>query len=329
MWESLFISTVNLFTIGKRGSQVVRANNTPGPSRRSCTFYVRDHTTGIRFLVDTGTEVSVILVKLVREKRTPTSIQLQAVVHSPIPTFGLEIPYFELGIPSYIPVDFCRSEVTNPYFRNGFFAPLRTLSRRKARTISRQHYRPHCAWYSHLIPVNQSCCLPAFNQPLRKKAMNQFYRSPLMTEWSYATELFPYSTKTREAARYQAKTCSTFFLHQKQTKGKVLLHKLNTGQAGQNNNNNNNNIVSSFAYYSIWIINLYFKVIQVLFLFCWGNYLRGIRTTSKLCFIHPIHLAISPTTWIHFVYIWSSWSLVNTLVLSNLTYISTQRFYLP
>ena len=40
---------------------------------------------------------------------------------------------------------------------------------------------------------------------------------------------------------------------------------------------NNNNIVSSLAHYSSWIINLYFKVIQVLVLFCSGNYLRGNR----------------------------------------------------
>ena len=43
---------------------------------------------------------------------------------------------------------------------------------------------------------------------------------------------------------------------------------------GENNNNhidennNNNNIVSSLVQYSSWIINLYYKVIQVLFLFC-------------------------------------------------------------
>ena len=91
-----------------------------------------------------------------------------------------------------------------------------------------------------------------------------------MTEWSYATELFLYSTKIWEVSRRQAKTYSPFFLHQRQTKGKVLLQKLSTGQAGENNNNNKDkhHIVSSFAYYSIWIINLYFEVTQVLFLFC-------------------------------------------------------------
>ena len=117
--------------------------------------------------------------------------------------------------------------------------------------------------------------------------MNQFYSSPLMTERSYATELFPYSTKTWEAPDCPTKTCSYFSLHQRQTKGEVLLLKLNTGHAGNNNNNNhigennnnnnnnhigensnNNNIMSFLAHYSSWIINFYFKVIQVLFLFC-------------------------------------------------------------
>ena len=74
--------------------------------------------------------------------------------------------------------------------------------------------------------------------------------------------------KTYEVPRCQAKTYYPFFLHQRQTKRKVLQQKLNTGQVGENNNNNNNNhIVSSFAYYSIWIINLYFKAIQVFFCF--------------------------------------------------------------
>ena len=84
----------------------------------------------------------------------------------PYPNIRREIPYFELGISSYIPVDFCRSEVTN-CFRRGFFAPLWPLSRRKTRTISRQHYKLHCAWYSHLIADNQPCCLPVYNQPVR------------------------------------------------------------------------------------------------------------------------------------------------------------------
>ena len=121
-----------------------------------------------------------------------------------------------------------------------------------------------------------------------------------MTERSYATELIPYSTKTWEAPGCQTKTYSHFSLHQRQTKGKVLLQKLNTGHAGENNNNNhigennnnigennnnnnnhiggnnNNNIVSFLAQYSCWIINLYFKVIQVCFFFVFCFFVREI-----------------------------------------------------
>ena len=46
--------------------------------------------------------------------------------------------------------------------------------------------------------------------------------------------------------------------------------------------------------YSSSIINLYFKVIQVLVLFCEGNYLQGTRTAYKLYFIPATHLAIYP-----------------------------------
>ena len=47
----------------------------------------------------------------------------------------------------------------------------------------------------------------------------------------------------------------------------------NNNNIGENNNNNhidenNNNIVISLVQYSSWIINLYFKVIQVLVWFC-------------------------------------------------------------
>ena len=50
-------------------------------------------------------------------------------------------------------------------------------------------------------------------------------------------------------------------------------------------------------------INLYFKVIQVLVLFCYGNYLQGTRTASKLYFILSTHLAIFPTSLMSSIYI--------------------------
>ena len=56
------------------------------------------------------------------------------------------------------------------------------------------------------------------------------------------------------------------------SKGENHHNNNHIGESNSNNNligeNNNNNIVSSLVQYSSWIINLYFKVIQVLFLLC-------------------------------------------------------------
>ena len=125
----------------------------------------------------------------------------------PYPNIRQEIPYFEPGIPSHIPVDFCRHEVTNPYFRSGFFAPLRPLSRRKTMTISRHHYKPHCAWYSHPIVVNQPCCLPVYNQRVRGHLRAVLWHHPTCVSrqphetWccsSYSDKIFTCRSSTQE-----------------------------------------------------------------------------------------------------------------------------------
>ena len=94
--------------------------------------------------------------------------------------------------------------------------------------------------------------------------------SPLLTEKRLATELFPYTTKTWEALSSLATTYYPFFSHQRQRKWNLRLEKLNTEKASENNN-----IVNSFAYYSIWIINFYFKVIHVFFCFVWEIFSRN------------------------------------------------------
>ena len=85
-------------------------------------------------------------------------------------------------------------------------------------------------------------------------------------------------------------------------KWSLLLQKLNNQQASEHNNNINYtdrtffNIVSFFVYYSIWIINLYSKVIQVFFLL--GKLFARNTHNPKFCFIHPTHLATSPTDYL-------------------------------
>ena len=78
-----------LLLVGKRQGQVLMATSTPGlpPSR---LFFVADRCSGLRFLVDTGAEVSVLPVSRLSRPPPPTGHSLQAVNNSSIATFGAE-----------------------------------------------------------------------------------------------------------------------------------------------------------------------------------------------------------------------------------------------
>ena len=73
--------------VGKRSGQPLTATSDTGlqPSR---LFYVTDKTTGFRFLVDTGAEVSVIPPSPADRKHRQDSFTLQAVNHTSIATYG-------------------------------------------------------------------------------------------------------------------------------------------------------------------------------------------------------------------------------------------------
>lgn len=72
---------------GKRPGQPLTATSVAGliPSR---LFFVTDRTTGLRFLVDTGAEVSVIPPSSADRKHRQDSLTLQAVNNTPIATYG-------------------------------------------------------------------------------------------------------------------------------------------------------------------------------------------------------------------------------------------------
>ena len=55
------------------------------PSR---LFYVTDSLTGLRFLVDTGAEISVVPSSALDRKHHKDSFSLQAVNNTPIATYG-------------------------------------------------------------------------------------------------------------------------------------------------------------------------------------------------------------------------------------------------
>lgn len=87
-----------LNTAGKRLHQELNATEIPGSENKSRLFFVTDRVTGTRFLVDTGAEVSILPFSSTSRNRKESSIQLQAVNHSPIPTYGEQSMTLDLGL---------------------------------------------------------------------------------------------------------------------------------------------------------------------------------------------------------------------------------------
>ena len=85
-----------LFILGKQSGQHIEATDVAGlqPCR---LFYVTDHSSGIRFLVDTGAQVSVI-PPLTFDKNSPSTLTLQAVDNTTIHTYGTRSLTLNLGL---------------------------------------------------------------------------------------------------------------------------------------------------------------------------------------------------------------------------------------
>ena len=83
--------------LGKLSSQTLAATSDTGSNPNSrLLFYVTDAHTHTRFLVDTGSEVSVIPSTSL--KRTPDKLTLTAVNATPISTFGKQSLTLNLGL---------------------------------------------------------------------------------------------------------------------------------------------------------------------------------------------------------------------------------------
>ena len=89
-------TTVHAF--GKRPGQSLAATSATGPTRSSRLFFIKDHTSGEKFLVDTGAEVSVLPPSGPPSSRQPTGYSLQAANHSSIATYGTRSLTLDLGL---------------------------------------------------------------------------------------------------------------------------------------------------------------------------------------------------------------------------------------
>ena len=86
-----------LFLVGKRFGQSLAATSAPDPLP-SRLFYVTDCNSGLRFLVDTGAEASVIPPARTDRKHQQDGPGLQAVNVTPIATYGRRSLTLDLGL---------------------------------------------------------------------------------------------------------------------------------------------------------------------------------------------------------------------------------------
>ena len=77
-------------------------------------FYLTDCSSGLRFLVDTGAEVSVIPPSRIDRKHQQSNLSLQAINNTSIPTFGNHSLTLDLGPRRSFCWVFIIAEVKNP-----------------------------------------------------------------------------------------------------------------------------------------------------------------------------------------------------------------------
>ena len=85
------------------------------PGHRPCRlFYITDCTNGLRFLVDTGAEVSVIPPSPTDRKHHESNLSLQAVNNTLITTYGNRLLSLNIGLCRTFQWVFIIADVKNP-----------------------------------------------------------------------------------------------------------------------------------------------------------------------------------------------------------------------
>ena len=97
----------------KPSGRTLAATGVPGPTH-SRLFHVTDKVTGTRFLVDTGSEVSVLPPSFTDRKHPPDKLTLTAVNHTPISTYGTRSLTLNLGLRRSFPWIFIIADVQKP-----------------------------------------------------------------------------------------------------------------------------------------------------------------------------------------------------------------------
>ncbi len=119
--------------LGKLSGRTLVATSVTGPPY-SRLFFVSDAHTNTRFLVDTGSEVSVIPPNPTDRRRSPDSLTLMAVNDTPIRTYGKRSLTLNLGLRRSLPWIFIIADVQKPILGADFlkhFGLMVDMSHRK------------------------------------------------------------------------------------------------------------------------------------------------------------------------------------------------------
>ena len=102
----------SLCLLGKREGQYVEVTDVTGLNS-SRLFHITDRLSGLRFLIDTGAQVSVI-PPLPPDRNTPSTLTLQAVNNTRIRTYGTRSLSLNLGLRRTFRWVFVVADVANP-----------------------------------------------------------------------------------------------------------------------------------------------------------------------------------------------------------------------
>ena len=109
---------------GKLQGRALTAAQVPGHSSFSRLFFVTDCTTGVRFLIDTGAEVSVIPPIPNDRAKQQSGVILRAANDSLIHTFGTRSHTLDLGLHQKFQWVFIVAGVKRPILGVDFIASL-------------------------------------------------------------------------------------------------------------------------------------------------------------------------------------------------------------
>ena len=117
-------------------------------------FYVTDRSTGLRLLVDTGADVSVIPPSHADRKRPQPNLHLQAANNTSIQTFGSQSLTLDLGLRRSFRWVFIIADVKHPILGVDFLRSYNLLvdMRRHSLTDSLTQLQVHGVWFTKGSP---------------------------------------------------------------------------------------------------------------------------------------------------------------------------------